>query len=108
MNQTKDFPQLLLPNLVYLPPEYYQENEEQRKILLSSDMYSLGFLTFNLFHRSDKNHPLLKHSISLSQLNQLRIKEIEKLVSNYSSTLKRIPDDSRFQVKKTLLCLKFI
>ena len=103
VNQTKDFPQLLLPSLLYLPPEYYQENEDQRRILLSSDMYQLGFLTFNLFSRSDKSHPFLKHSISLSQLTQLRIQEIEKLTSNYNSTLKQVPEDSRFQVSLNLL-----
>lgn len=109
VNQTKDFPQLLLPSLLYLPPEYYQENEDQRRILLSSDMYQLGFLTFNLFSRSDKSHPFLKHSISLSQLTQLRIQEIEKLTSNYNSTLKQVPEDSRFQVSlDTLKSLKLI
>lgn len=102
VNQTKDYPQLLLPNLLYLPPEYYQENEEQRKVLLSSDMYSLGFLTFNLFSRTDKSHPLLKHSLSLTQLNSLRIKEIEKLIANYDTTLKRVPSDSRFQIRNLL------
>lgn len=106
VNQTKDFPQLLLPSLLYLPPEYYQENEDQRRILLSSDMYQLGFLTFNLFSRADKSHPLLRHSISLSQLNQLRIQEIEQLISNYNSTLKRVPEDSRFQVNRLSLTLR--
>lgn len=105
VNQTKDFPQLLLPNLLYLPPEYYQENEDQRRILLSSDMYQLGFLTFNLFSRADKSHPFLKHSLSLSQLNQLRIQEIEQLISNYNSTLKKVPEDSRFQVNRLRLRL---
>ena len=103
VNQTKDFPQLLLPSLLYLPPECYQENEDQRRILLSSDMYQLGFLTFNLFARADKSHPLLKHSVSLSQLTQLRIQEIEQLISNYNSSLKRVPEDSRFQVRSRLL-----
>lgn len=102
VNQTKDFPQLLLPSLLYLPPEYYQENEEQRRILLASDIYQLGFLTFNLFSRSDKSHPFLKHSVSLSQLTQLRIQEIEQLISNYNSTLKRVPEDSRFAIKSML------
>lgn len=101
MNQTKDFPQLLMPNLIYLPPEYYQDNDE-KSVLLASDMYSLGFLTFDLFNRSDKTHPLLKRTITLNQLNQLRIKEIEKLISTYDTSLKRIPSDSRFFIKNLL------
>ena len=102
INQTKDYPSLLLPNLMYLPPEYFKENEEERKILLNSDMYSLGFLTFNLFNRSDKQNPLLKSSISLNQLGELRIKEIDKLTTNYNQSLKHIPEDSRFQIRSLL------
>lgn len=102
VNQTKDFPKLLLPNLNYLPPEYYKENDEERKILLTSDIFSLGFLTFNLFNRLEKNHPLLKQSISLNQLNASRINEVEKLNSNYNSALRSIPEDARFQIKSML------
>lgn len=96
-NQSNDYPAIALPNLDYIAPEYVSLSAEpEPMVALSSDMYSLGALTFTLYN---KGQPLLPTSGSRTNLSADRVSRLSKLKS---ATFICIPDDSRHHVQHLL------
>ncbi|RWS22701.1 SCY1-like protein 2, partial [Leptotrombidium deliense] len=90
-------PQLTLPNLDYIAPEYLSEaSGVEPKIGLNSDMYSLGALTYTLYN---KGKPLLPTGGNMTLFNSSRLKQYEKIPS---STFDCLPDESRHHIKMLL------
>jgi SCY1-like protein 2 len=96
-NQSNDYPALALPNLDYLAPEYVTlATESDPNVTLSSDMFSLGALTYTLYN---KGKPLLPTSGSRLSLQADRVSRLSDLKPN---TFSCIPDDSRRHVQNLL------
>ncbi|KAI1296515.1 SCY1-like protein 2 [Halotydeus destructor] len=93
-NLSSSHPALGLPNPDFVAPEYIsQSSSTEAKLSLSSDMYSLGALTYTLYN---KGQPFLPTGGALSALTSRRIEQIERL---QNQNLDCIPDDSRHHVK---------
>ena len=110
VNHTSDYPALLLPNLDYVAPEYYdtindvEANEEERTVGLTSDMYSLGCITFTLYNQGKCLLPTANQVCSLSSS---RIKKLHAVINNSDRELCCIPEDSRYHIKLLLSVDKF-
>ena len=96
-NQSNDYPAIALPNLDYLAPEYVSlSTDSDATVALSSDMFSLGALTYALYN---KGKALLPTSGSRNSLNADRVSRLSDLKPN---TFACIPDDSRHHVQNLL------
>lgn len=96
-NQSNSCPAIALPNMDYLAPEYVtMSTESDATVSLSSDMYSLGALTYTLYN---KGKPLLPTSGSRTGMSADRVSRLTSLKPN---TFSCIPDDSRHHVQNLL------
>jgi SCY1-like protein 2 len=104
INHTTDFPSILLPNLDYLAPEYYDKSDEsdskaEQTVGLSADMYSLGAMTFTLYNQGKC---LLPTENKVSELNASRVKKVHQITNNSDFELRCIPEDSRYHIRLLL------